>query len=158
MLTGRKDRKLQDQRPSALLVFPVSGFSFRQPFECGCYTALASFFGLGLGNPLDIFLFVAVWETVEGGLGFFVLLETGGEVVGNNEFFLWRCRFRPNRPHAPIEQVCGLLDVAGDELLRRQIFQGGEATELSHGLRGFVVVWVKHHAAVPETERTVLLE
>src|SRR5437016_11110128 len=71
---------------SAPLVFPIASLAFCYPCD-RCGEALSSgFLALGLRNPFDVILLVAVAKIFEGGQRQLVLFQSSQQIIGDHKF------------------------------------------------------------------------
>src|SRR3546814_2854578 len=74
---------------SAVLVFPVAALALGQPFDRLCQSLRAGFLAPGFDKPVDVFVLLAGWKTLERRCGRLVLPQRCDKVVGCHR---WRVR------------------------------------------------------------------
>src|ERR1700761_4685423 len=75
---------------SAVLVFPVALFSFRNPFHCGCDSFIPGLRTLCFSNPFDIFPLGARGKRLKEVCRLLAALKSSGECIRNFKNCPWR--------------------------------------------------------------------
>src|SRR6185503_8944703 len=107
---------------------------------------------LGSGDPLDVFLSLAVGESRESGQGLFVFLQAGRQVVRNHQFLSWRLSLA-RQLCSGLVQADGFDDAAGNGLPARQICDGCNSPQVPHRLT-FLDAWdaLENQSSLPESK------
>src|ERR1043165_115433 len=113
-------------------VFPMAWLSFGEPRDGRLDPLLARRFAFRFGDPLEVFLFVAVAEIIECCPGFFVFRQRRHEIIRHDELlFDFGSRWR-GLLDAGFVKLRGLPEVADQNLVPWQIGKLGKPTEMSH--------------------------
>src|SRR5580765_466066 len=151
---------LDRARPGlAVLVLPVALSAFSDPLDGLRDAGLAGGFALGVGDPVGVLALAGGAEAGPDFLRCFVFLEGSGEVGG---CFGCRAGGLLGARHgfgAVVDESCGLLDVAGEDFVGREIFEGGDLAERAHAVAvDALLLEPCLHGSAEEAEAAVGLE